>query len=200
MLFFTVNTVLANNGFKMGDKVYVWSLHGIPLKQKPDVRSKSILIIPYGKQLQLQDITTAKQEVLFSNDVESLYELEGEWVRVAYNGKAGFVFDGFLSVMPPLKLNKKGLVEDIEKYLYRNFGKPEVSTKKTITTSAYKNGNKLEIDKSDCIEEKLYLKGISYPEAMLFEKIYYTGADAAQNIKIKKKWGHTIVISSYSCD
>jgi len=201
-LLFSITCTFAAGNFKPGDKVNVWSLSGLPLKQKPDVKSKNLLVIPYGKTVSILTVTSNQLEVLFSNYADPLYELQGEWVNVVYKGKNGYV----LSAMPPLHLSKQGKTEAIENYLGRNFGQGMVTTNtgkvngqvSKITTTLYTNGYKLvETTYGNCSGHQLFLKNITYPEAMLFEKVYHINANAT--VKIKKKWHHVILISSHNC-
>ena len=207
-LLFSISGTFADGGFKPGDKVNVWSLSGLPLKQKPDVKSKNLLIIPYGKTVSVLALTGKQVQVLFSNKVESYYELSGEWVNVSYKGKPGYVYDGFLSAMPPLRISKQGKTEAIKSYLSRSFGAGVATTKtgevngqnSNTTTTQYSNGCKLvETTYGNCLDRELFLKNITYPEAMLFEKVYQINENATDDVKMKKKWHHVILIASHRC-
>ncbi|WP_439698651.1 SH3 domain-containing protein [Mucilaginibacter sp. AW1-7] len=187
----------------------VWLLAGVNLKSNPDDKSKTIATIPYGTIVKpLKSAGEAKALTVDFNTaaLKEPYQLNGKWIKTEFNGKKGFLFNGYLSAMPALEMDDHGFVETEDAYLKRNYGVlkiakriPKKGTKETsiyykngaVTTETYFDG---------CADHKLLLKNISLDEAMLFEKVLHKNADAAQNIKVEQQQAGVIKISSYDCD
>jgi hypothetical protein len=205
ILLFFPSAIYAFSRFKNGDQANVWVIEGLSLNKVPAQKSDEILHIPYGQSLTLiaTDKTKNSSTINFkSNTSDFPVKLKGYWIKVSYKGKEGYVFDGFLSKMPCFNRNKHGGFEEIQTYLARNYGLPMVKNlkdKDKTTKSYYKNGV-LHIESSydGCFDDTLFLNGINYQEALLFENVYNFEADAAQDIKIKKVNGR-YKISCYSC-
>lgn len=191
------------------DKVNVWLVEGAELKDAANEKAKTIAKVPYGTALNIvKETTLAKAAAVdFNSDVlKKPYKLRGTWVKVNYNGKQGYIFDGYLSAMPALNKDKKGYFEQQDNYMKRNFGvlKIEKTIPKkdaTVTTTYYKNGavNK-ETAYDGCFDHELILKNISYAEALLLQKVLYKDADAAEGVKVSTQKDGSIKISSYDCD
>jgi len=78
--------------------------------------------IPFGERIKaLQPKSTTNQE--------TIEDIQGNWVKVEYNGATGFLFDGFLSTLPAPELSNHDLLEYLEKKFTRISG--------LITTYAY---------------------------------------------------------------
>lgn len=189
--------------------VKVWLLDGANLKSKPADKSKTIATIPYGTIVKPVKIDGEPKGFTVDFNTAALkepYQLKGKWIKVAFNGKQGYLFDGYLSTMPALEKDDHGFVEPEDAYLKRNYGVlkitkriPKKGTKETRIY--YKNGAITTETSSDgCIDHKLILKNVSLDEAMLFEKVLHKDADAAQNIKVSEMKSVGVKISSYDCD
>ncbi|NPV01640.1 MAG: SH3 domain-containing protein [Brevinematales bacterium] len=76
-----------------GDTLNVLAISGLNLREKADINGKPIVKVPYAGMLTvLKD--TAKP-VVFSFD-----NIDGHWVYAEYEGKKGYIFDGYLSKLP----------------------------------------------------------------------------------------------------
>src|SRR4030042_4330008 len=76
-------------------KLWIISEKGLHLREKPDLLSKSIILIPFG------------EEITKLNDTEieaSVDKIGGNWINVNYNNNHGWVFDAFVN--PFVKYNK----------------------------------------------------------------------------------------------
>jgi len=71
---------------------YVSSNAGLILREKPDKKSKSLGVIPFGAQVQIVSKTGKN---------ERINAVLGEWVELSHDGKKGFAFNGFLSDLDP---------------------------------------------------------------------------------------------------
>jgi hypothetical protein len=201
-----LNTYAADS-FKNGEQLNVWNKEGLPLKQQPGVSGKNLLVIPYGQSVTLiNDAKPSLPGTIKINFYGGIYKLKGNWVKVAYKGKQGYVFDGYLSKMPPLIKPKYNLFESEQDYLKRNYGIARVKHIKgkddlQKNTIYYKNGNvSIETIFDGCFDIELYLKNITYQDAVLLLQATYSDADIpTSDLKIKKI-KDVIKISYYACD
>lgn len=124
-----------------GDKLHVLAPSGIRLRNAP--RTGEVLApIPYGTML---EFLAQDREIQADDQIENIY---GNWIQVAFNGKQGWVFDGFLSHLPA----PSAACHSIEAYVreaFRPVGGPQAHTKTldgesvvtdTLRTFAYGNG------------------------------------------------------------
>ena len=143
------------------DKTFVWSVKGLALREQPGISAKRIINIPYGQSVTI--ISNDEPSVTMSSKIDgflSSYKLEGKWVKILYNEKEGYVFNGFLSTMPPFNIS----VESAEDYLKRIYGVVRVRKVKgkdglEKTTTTYKNGNvSIETIYDGCFDTEMNLK------------------------------------------
>lgn len=76
-------------------KRWVWSSDGVMLREQPNTTSKSLALIPRGEEIEVLSAAAAPP-VAASVGGEA-----GHWVKATLKGKAGWVFDVFLSSPPP---------------------------------------------------------------------------------------------------
>lgn len=87
---------LAIRNYSAGQQLNVLASSGMNLRDAP--KGAVIQKIPYGARVKtLQAKSTSNPETIEG--------IQGSWVKVDYNGKTGFLFDGFLSAMPAPELN-----------------------------------------------------------------------------------------------
>lgn len=72
---------------------YVTALSGLSLRAGSNLKSKKMLVLPYGAQLSF--ISSPPHTEMTVGGVE------GKMLEVAYQGAQGFVFDGYLSTLSP---------------------------------------------------------------------------------------------------
>jgi hypothetical protein len=210
LLLFTFNLVAKVSPISgSGDKLNVWLLDGIQLKESAATKSKTITTLPYGSSVTVIKESTPNKALTvdFKSDAfKAPYKLKGKWIKIDFNGKTGYVFDRYLSAMPALHKGARGNFESQSDYLKRNYGIKKVekiSNRKAgpLTTTYYTNGIKsVETGMEGCFDHELYFTKITFSEAVLLQKALYTQADAAQNIKIEQLKDNSIKISSYDCD
>jgi hypothetical protein len=114
------------------EEYYVWAKSGLALRNSPGSLSKKIDIIPYGYKIKVdeQNINWENLQVISAYFIDEKhypgFSLEGSWVNVIYNGNSGYIFTGFLSKLPPMKLTtyKSGYyaVETMNEWADREFG------------------------------------------------------------------------------
>jgi len=91
--------------YKPGYNLFVFAPSGLSLRDKPDLKGARIKLVPYGKYVIVQKDENAPVPITNEN-------IEGHWVKVKYEDKVGYLFDGFLSRLYPVREN-----ETIETYL-----------------------------------------------------------------------------------
>lgn len=87
---FTLSSVYANH-HPLQDPFKVIAFSGLKMRSNPSMDSKVIKIIPFGESVEIQE----RQQL--NHTVEWL---EGEWIKVNYEGRTGYVLDAFLTSLP----------------------------------------------------------------------------------------------------
>jgi hypothetical protein len=100
ILFVALNQVFAIDSYQTNESLNVLTLSGIKLRDKPG--GAVIQSIPYAAKV----ITLEAKSNNFPVAVEGIH---GSWVKVNFNGKIGYVFDGFLSRLPAPSLTDANL-------------------------------------------------------------------------------------------
>ena len=193
--------------------VYNWKGGVLPLYEKPDAGSRILLKIPEGARLQ-QNISQAKLPAFnivlsyygsmglpgkedLNRSGGTWYTLPGNWTKVQYQDKTGYVPALFLSRLPdlPVVKNSKNDFEELAAgYLKGFFGVPVPKNKKELPkeskeeinyqkTYRFKNGNYqvstyqyFEKDGPGGETHTLFLKGLKKHEAILL-MLKLTSAD-----------------------
>lgn len=79
--------------YRKSDNLFVLSETGLVLRSAPDKNAPKVTLAPYGKQVTISE----------ENRGDKFFEvngIKGYWVKAVYDGKEGYVFDGFLSKHP----------------------------------------------------------------------------------------------------
>jgi Bacterial SH3 domain len=146
-LFFLLSAVLFAAQPATAQQTYVWARSGLNLRKTPGFKSEKIATLPYGTPVQFlayaqvtkgwnelagdyEIPTVLRHEVLKSPDGERTYALQGSWVKVQAKGQEGYLFDAYLSDMPPCSTapppNEAETVADnwahLRAYLSQTFG------------------------------------------------------------------------------
>lgn len=79
--------------FSSGEQIEVVSPSGLTLRTLPNKNSKSLGVIPFGETV----LVLNQDSSLLS---ETINYVEGNWIKIDFEGEEGYVFDGFLSVFP----------------------------------------------------------------------------------------------------
>ncbi len=86
-------TVKANH-FTDQETVYITAPSGLTLREAPNVNSRIVDVIPFGESV----------NVIIEDDefekVERIDWIDGQWIKVEFEGMSGYVFDGFVSSLP----------------------------------------------------------------------------------------------------
>lgn len=137
--------------FSKGTDLYVHALSGLNLRKGPDSSAEKIMTISYAEKVAVTKVTEKR---FISGAVE------GYWVEVSYNGKKGYLFDGFLSVLPA---PKEGEAFFLEKYTETYLS---LSAAKKNGLSKFKLVPRISKDSSEISSTTtLALKNIRFAEA-----------------------------------
>lgn len=79
--------------FTEGTELYVVASSGLTMRTNPDMRAKSVGVIPYGASV----IAITQNDSLIKQRINWV---EGSWIHVEYDGMQGYMFDGYLTDLP----------------------------------------------------------------------------------------------------
>jgi hypothetical protein len=126
-LFLSKNSFSIND-YKEGDTLYVWAPNGVTLRTEKSETSDKILAIKYGeKVVVLEHKNVHDEEYVIEIDIENSdginddFLIEGAWVKVKYRNTIGYIFDGYVSKLIPMKSG-----ENFIEYAERSFNKVKV--------------------------------------------------------------------------
>lgn len=144
---------------------YVGVRAGLNLREYADIDAKSLVIIPYGTAIE-----GASKE---SYGGYTSMGMKGDWRKVTYNGKTGFLFDGFLLPIPPPDSTAGTLDNYIDKF-YKKVSGPETYTDAAgaiYTQTVYEKGIYIMSHQTGAVKATTYyLTGIPLDKAYLFCK------------------------------
>lgn len=129
LFFISVNT-FAISDYKIGDTLIVWAKKGLQLRSAPSFTSDAITLIGYGENVVALEKKSIFEEYYRSGELSVIeinsktvngihypgIRLYGQWCKVKYMDKEGYVFDGYLS-----KFKTFNYPENNRKYFERNF-------------------------------------------------------------------------------
>ena len=98
----------AANRYSNGDTLHVLALSGLRLRDQPGGQTV-LATLPYGATLMVQEAQPDDRN-------ETVENIAGHWVLVNWQGRKGYVFDGFLSVLPAPSEKTKSLSEYCDQY------------------------------------------------------------------------------------
>ena len=84
-------------------RVVVISTTGLHLRSAPSARAKVIATLPFGQEVELLDTQELVRDTigtlkLSGSDGPYQKQLTGKWVKVAHQGRRGYVFDAYLAI------------------------------------------------------------------------------------------------------
>ncbi|UPT67559.1 MAG: SH3 domain-containing protein [Sphingobacteriales bacterium JAD_PAG50586_3] len=88
--------------YAKGDELFVHAPSGLKLRSTPD--GDAVVTVPFGSKLKV-----LADKIM--NPSKMVDGLQGCWAKVDFNGKTGFIFDGYLSFLPTPKESCKDLKE-----------------------------------------------------------------------------------------
>jgi uncharacterized protein YgiM (DUF1202 family) len=196
-------SVKANSTYEWGDTLHVWATSGLNMREEPGTDFPKIKKLEYGNQVQVIDNQLHSKSlsltILKKNKKHNQFKLKGHWVKVKIGKREGYVFDGYLSRLPAMKMikAKDGEVsfEHFSEYAKREIGIDSTalnadSLKNYDERFVYQNGMEWKYPISECYFASLGLGKISFTEAyLIFERMtsfehhakYFKPSDSAFN-------------------
>ena len=98
--FLSTSIVFAIENYQANETLNVLTISGVKLRDKPG--GTVLQTVPYGSKV----VTLEAKNNNFPTHVEGI---SGSWVKVKFNDKMGYVFDGFLSRLPAPSLTDANL-------------------------------------------------------------------------------------------
>lgn len=83
--------------FELNDNFHVMASSGLRMRVTPELKGETILTIPYDGVAERVDEND--YGVLEVEEIKG-FKVKGNWIKVRYDGKEGYVFDGFLTKFP----------------------------------------------------------------------------------------------------
>lgn len=127
ILMFVGRGATAQDYYKAGDTLYVWSNTSLNVRSQTTGAVADQLA--YGTRVIVQEgqqPAAPQQEVIASQLIGKeqypAFHLVGNYIPIRYGNKSGFVFDGYLSKLRPRKTQSNGANESTKEYFERNFG------------------------------------------------------------------------------
>ena len=153
-----LSSVYAIREYLAGDTLYVWAASGLSLRREANLNAEKLLSIPYGTPVVVRNdkFTNVADDVrieaapgyIMNDSVSAAVYLTGRFAKVTYQGKTGYLFDGYLSKLPPMQYqtqkHRDGTIEknfeDFSTYAKRTFGILEEFRDSASYSRIYKNG------------------------------------------------------------
>ncbi len=179
--------------YKKGEKVFIWAISGLKVRKAASIQSQAFHTFNYGVLVEIIDDNIKKEPFEMNtpkeDTVKGNFKLKGHWVKVKLNDIEGYVFDAYLSKMPPFKKNGNNGFESENEYLARVFRNPRHKSYTNLKDKInfkyddyfYKNGIKRQDVYGDgCFDHYLEIPHISLEEAYLILKIMFYDIDKSE--------------------
>jgi len=134
LVFLQIQTLHAMGHYKPGDTLYVWAMSGLTLCDGPSLNTAKLATIPYGTALKVLNYNGDHRTVVVAvpgykagQESNPAVELDGDFAEVTFKGLKGYLFDGYLSILPTFKYYKtadsgRPNFENLEEWATRSFG------------------------------------------------------------------------------
>ncbi len=108
--------------YAFGDSIFVWA-SSLNIRESPSPSAKVVGKVPYGSAVVVVDDSIGKvaykfkavaEDTLDSGEKTKPFYLHGFWVKVNFDGTVGYVFDGYLSSLTPIKGKLPAYSENIQ--------------------------------------------------------------------------------------
>lgn len=184
--------------YHKGDELFVHAPSGLKLRATPD--GDAIVTVPFGSKLKvIQDKITKPSKIVDG--------LNGSWAKVDFDGKTGFIFDGYLSFLPTPKTYHTSLLDYCRDTFTRVTDlliasvdncddEQEEVPKSVVQVFSYKGHNIVYTKYEDYFsqEETISITGISNEEAYLISVALF-GDEIKKADKAYKETGYPDIIS-----
>ncbi len=129
------------NRYQVGDTLFVWATSGLTLRAEADFDGKKLEVVPFGSSMICQGEKFGESdqtiEAVRPFHIGEMYEkspalkLRGQFLKVKFQGREGFLFDAYLGAFPTPKIanwleygdkSKVPEFEPMADWLASNFG------------------------------------------------------------------------------
>ena len=158
--------------YQKGDTLFVLAKSGLNLRSTPNAKSDVISTLPYGSKITVLEDTSYRRDAITEfESSEGKLTFQGNWIKVSHAQQSGYIFDGYLSHLPPRIEN-----ESFRKYAQRVFGISKVLRDEStndgryqLYIAAYMNGTLVEEENNSTAGGSSYyvLPNVSLQEAYL---------------------------------
>lgn len=90
-IFLFLNPSLKATNTPEAETLNVMAFSGLKIRTAPNIHGEVLKVIPFGQVIQVLERSGPSQ---------TIERIEGQWIKIKYQGTEGFVFDGFLSNLP----------------------------------------------------------------------------------------------------
>ncbi|WP_282143351.1 SH3 domain-containing protein [Cellulophaga baltica] len=101
-----INNILLNYKRNGLEKMYVLALNGLLVREKPETSSKVIVKLDFGA-LAEASIQQYGEEIKVTENENLQLHLEGKFRKINFEGREGYVFDGYLTTYSFFRLKDK---------------------------------------------------------------------------------------------
>ncbi len=116
LILISANNLFPISAYKSAKRLYVLASN-LNMRDKPSIKGKVIGLIPYGSKIVILRKT---------NQTYKSEGIKGFWVKIRYRQKSGYVFDGYMSKLPPPPVNCR----DLHHYANSKLGKKDKKLRK----------------------------------------------------------------------
>jgi hypothetical protein len=126
--------------YRQGDKLYVFAHSGLVLRGQPDPQGAKIMTIPSASVVEVIDPAPFRLAHSVKEDCGLL--IPGYWVEVSFEGKTGYLFDGYLlKHLPRSRAEYAGFwAGDAKLVFHTNSEPPREPTLWKYTKEIWENG------------------------------------------------------------
>lgn len=144
---------------------YVGVKSGLNLREYGDPQSKVLVIVPYGTHIE----SVSKE----SYGGATMDGMKGDWRKITYNEKTGYIFDGFL-LPAPLPENNLSLDDHIAKTYPKQAGPVTYTTEgEEFSQTVFDKGFSIITTKRKGYSSTTYcITGLNLQKAFLFCKLF----------------------------
>ena len=169
LIFVIFGSATANNTPTEGATLQVIATSGLKLRMEPNMESGTLTIMPFGAEVTLLEFEP-------NEHITRVDWIDGKWMKVEYNGRVGWAFDGFLTILnvPSHELEKcyedLDLAFPLEFWARANFGATKIDTmtdERTFVRTRYSLVNQQELvvtEKDLSTKIELYLQDVRVME------------------------------------
>lgn len=145
---------------------YTWANRGLLLRTKPSRHAEVMQKLAYGEEVQVLDTLSSK---LSDTLVKGIYPIiiTGNWLKIAYAGKTGYAFGGYISLVKPQQPDE--FFNDAVAIEMDSVTRDQQKWPKLLVTKTTTNGSvyKCYADGDGCWSHSYLMKGLTFNDALM---------------------------------